>query len=82
MSATKVCNPNGGNSMTFDEIIICSNGFLNVRKNSKYGYLNKGGKLITDIKYEAPADFKNGFATVKYNREYFKLDENGVEHHF
>ncbi len=71
-----------GKEIHFDEVIVCSNGFFNVRLNSKYGYLNKDGKAITPIKYEAPADFKNGFATVKFDRNYIKLDELGTESNF
>ncbi len=66
----------------YDEMIKCSNGFFNVRKNVRYGYLNSDGEQITPIKYEAPADFRDGFATVKHDRSYFRLDENGQETQF
>ncbi len=65
--------------MQYDQAIKCSNGFWNVRQRTRYGYLNEKCEEITPIKYEAPADFKGGFAIVKYDRTYFKLDENGNE---
>lgn len=63
----------------YDEVVRCSNGFFNVKRHVRYGYLNELGEQITPIKYDSPADFKNGYATVKYNRSYFRVDENGEE---
>lgn len=63
----------------YAQILICSNGFFNVRKNFKWGYLNKKGKEVTPLKYDCPADFKDGLAMVRHNREFFYVDENGTE---
>ena len=63
----------------YKEIIKCSNGLLNVRKHYKYGYINEKGEEITPMKYDAPADFKDGVALVKRDRGYFLLDERGIE---
>lgn len=59
---------------------ICSNGFFNVRKNRKWGYVNADGEEITPLKYDTPADFEDGFAMVRYDRSFFHVDENGNEH--
>ncbi|MCR5145783.1 MAG: WG repeat-containing protein [Clostridia bacterium] len=63
----------------YAQILICSNGFFNVRKNFKWGYIDSQGKELTSFKYDCPADFEGGFALVRYNREFFYLDENGTE---
>ena len=70
----------GGTIESFDESHECSNGLINVRKHSRWGYITKDGKKITPIKYDAPADFKEGFARVRYDRGYMNLDVNGSEH--
>lgn len=59
---------------------ICSNGFFNVRKNRKWGYVNSKGEEITPLKYDAPADFDEGQAMVRYDRSYCYVDEEGKEH--
>lgn len=63
----------------YAQILICSNGFFNVRKNRKWGYVDSKGKEVTPFKYDCPADFEDGFAIIRYNREFFYVDENGIE---
>lgn len=76
---TDLINVEGGTE-TYDEIIECSNGLFNVRNHIRWGYITKEGKRITPLKYDCPADFKDGFARVKYDRGYIMIDINGVEH--
>ena len=67
---------------SYDEALVCNNGLLNIRRCSRWGYIDKNGKEITPIKYDGPStNFVDGKAQVKYNRSYFTVDETTGEEH-
>ncbi len=81
-AATKKPASKVNNIGSYAEVIECNNGLFNVRKHNKWGYIDKEGNLITPLKYEGPSPkFDGGKAQVKYNREYYTVDElTGEEH--
>lgn len=65
----------------YAEVYKCSNGYLNVRLNRKWGYIDGEGNEITPLKYDTPADFnEDGKALVRRDRQFFYIDEAGNEH--
>lgn len=38
---------------------------VRVKKNGKWGYINKEGKLITKLQFDWAEDFRDGMARVK-----------------
>jgi hypothetical protein len=43
----------------------------------KWGFVDKEGKEIVPLVYEAAEDYKDGKARVKKNGEWFYIDYNG-----
>ena len=54
-------------------------GFARVELNHKYGYLNKTGKKLTEIKYDYADELFDGFGLVKMGHLYSAVDTNGTE---
>jgi len=48
-----------------------------VMKNDKWGYIDKTGKQVIQLKYDYAEDFKNGKAKVKLDGEEFYIDKKG-----
>ena len=65
---------------SYDEVLECSNGYYNVRKNRRWGYTDERGNEITSLKYDSPSDYEDGLALVCYDRGYMWLDLFGIEH--
>lgn len=63
----------------YDEVLICSNGFYNVRLGKKWGYLNNDKKQITQLKYEYKADYEDGLAVFFRDGRCYLLDMFGRE---
>ena len=53
--------------------------FKIVEKEGKFGFINAGGKIICEIKYDDVLDFENGFAAVKANGKWGFINEDGKE---
>ena len=85
MSATTAATkePETRNNIgSYEEVIECNNGLLNVRKCRKWGYIDKDGNKITPIKYDGPShNFVDGKVLVKFNRSYYVIDEKTGEEH-
>lgn len=47
-----------------------------IRKNNKYGFINKDDKIVIPCKYDYVEDFKDGFAHVKLLKDDFYIDVN------
>ena len=50
-----------------------------VRRNDKYGFIVKTGKIVIPCKYEYADDFSEGLARVKINKKYGFIDKTGEE---
>ena len=70
----KMTTPKNELSYDLDSLIL-------VKKNDKYGYINKNGKVIIEQKYDYATDFVNGFAMAKLNSDektpYHIIDKKG-----
>lgn len=65
----------------YDEIILYEKGILNVKKDDKWGYINKDGTKITEIIFDGDSyffDTNNGKnALVSINNNKFYINEKG-----
>jgi hypothetical protein len=53
-----------------DELLLVCDGY-------KYGFIDKNGKVVIDLKYDDGIEFTEGLAAVKYNNKYAFIDEEG-----
>ena len=62
-----------------DWILNFKNGVAAVKKNNKYGFVDKSGKLVIEAKYdEICYDFNEyGFSIIKENNKYGTINLNG-----
>ena len=56
-----------------------SNGLVGVKKDMKYGFMDKTGTITIPCKYEEVKEFNNGIALVKLNNKWFYIDKSGKE---
>lgn len=64
----------------YENVIIDeASGLVNVQLNNKYGFIDKNGKKVTDIKYDYIATFSGGLYLVEVDKKYGYLDANGKE---
>ena len=65
-----------------DVFYFYDNKIALARKNGKYGYIHKSGKVVIPFKYEQATHFEesNGFATVRRNGEQYLVDTTGREY--
>ena len=63
----------------YDFVGIFIDGFAHVQLNNKWGFINKTGEEITEIKYDSIYYFHNGYAIVVLNGKYGVIDEVGNE---
>ena len=54
-----------------------SEGLTFVRRNGKYGYIDKTGKIVIKPQFEWPSDFSEGFAYIKKNGKYGFINKSG-----
>ncbi|MBN2571704.1 MAG: WG repeat-containing protein [Ignavibacteriales bacterium] len=54
-----------------------SNGLAFIRKNKKYGYIDKTGKIVIKPQFEWPSNFSEGLAYVRKNGKYGFIDKSG-----
>ena len=64
-----------------DSIVLgFSKGLCAVKKNSKWGYMDKNGNCVIECKYDyARAFSENGLARVRRGHEHYFIDTNGCE---
>lgn len=70
------------NEIGYEKIIAAYppiNGFLQVKRNNKYGLLDKTGKQIADIWYDTIMKIKNGFVKFIVNKKVGLFDSTGRE---
>lgn len=70
-----------GKEVFYDLYDDFSSGFLEdrawVKKDGKYGFIDKQGKLVIPIQYDNIGGFAEGMARVQQNGKYGFLDKNG-----
>lgn len=52
-----------------------SEGFAVICQNSKYGYIDREGNIVTDIIYDYASSFNEGIALVRMDNKWFALDK-------
>ena len=78
--ADKYWNGNGFDPGKYDwqDVFIC-NGFVKVKLDGKFGFINEDGVEIISCKYEDACDFSDGLARVKSAEGWGFVNENGEE---
>lgn len=64
-------------NMEIDEASEFSEGLAVVKKDGKYGYIDKEGNLVIDFQYEYANPFSEGLAVVKKNGKNGYIDKSG-----
>ena len=54
-------------------------GLARVKKNGKYGYINKEGEEVIKCQYDDASNFHEGLAAVKKNEKKYYIDNLGNE---
>ena len=78
--ADKYWNGNGFDPGKYDwqDVFIC-NGFVKVKLDGKFGFINEDGVEIISCKYEDACDFSDGLVRVKSAEGWGFVNENGEE---
>lgn len=63
--------------LNYDYIGWFSEGMANVRRNGKYGYINRSGQLVIPLKYSNVGSFSEGVARAELNGKYGFIDKTG-----
>ncbi|MBX3164418.1 MAG: WG repeat-containing protein [Bacteroidetes bacterium] len=75
-------NPNGHieiNFGTYDEINFASENLIRVKKNGKYGFLDRKLTVAIPYKYQLAQDFKDSLAIVSFNGKNVLINTSGKE---
>ena len=67
----------GDLTLEIDSGMPFKNGIACVKKDGKYGYIDKTGKIIVDIQYDDANNFYNGIACVKKDGKWGYIDKTG-----
>jgi len=65
--------------LKYDDTWNFSEGLAVVKKDGKWGYINKEGKEITELKYDDTGDFSEGLAVVKKDGKWGYINKEGKE---
>ena len=64
----------------YDETLYFTDGLCAVKKDGKWGYVNKQGEVIVSLSYKYVHPFNEGTAAVmKENDKYILIDKNGKQ---
>lgn len=61
------------------DIEYCFEGIIKVRKNDKYGFIDKSGRIISPCIYDEVGPFNSSSAIVCKNENWGVIDNNGKE---
>jgi ribosomal protein L24E len=61
----------------YDRVDKFYSGRCMVRKDGKYGYVNRDGKEVIPVQYERANPFYHNRARVKFKGRWFFINENG-----
>lgn len=60
----------------YDDIDLFNHELASVKKNTKYGFVNRSGKLVIPIQFDNNSDFQNsGLALVEKNHKFGFIDK-------
>ena len=78
--ADKYWNGNGFDPGKYDwqDVFIC-NGFVKVKLDGKFGFINEDGVEIISCKYEDACDFSDGLARVQSKKGWGFVNKDGEE---
>jgi hypothetical protein len=62
----------------YDDAESFSEGLARVKKNGKWGFIDKTGKVVIPFEYDWVYSFSEGLAEVEKNGEYFGINKQGV----
>ena len=65
------------NREMYDYVGVAYNGFVPVRKGTKWGYVDAEGNEITECKFDSIGNFDKGYADVVFEGERGFIDEQG-----
>lgn len=63
----------------YDSSMAFTEGLGRVRIKSKYGFVDKTGKLVIPAKYDAAMEFNEGFSAVFLDGKSFFIDKKGID---
>lgn len=63
----------------YDDIQPYYDGLAAVKKNNKWGFINKNNNLVISVIFDDVSPFSNGKANVKLNGRWLEIDKNGKE---
>ncbi len=63
--------------LEYDAIGIFHEGLASVKKNGKYGFIDKTGKEVIPFEYDYVCDFHEGLAGARKNGKYGFIDKTG-----
>ena len=66
-------------SCEYDKVTSFSEGIAAIKKDGKWGYINKRGKVVIEIKYDKANSVVNGVAEVKLHDQTLYFDTKGAE---
>ncbi|MDR1925882.1 MAG: WG repeat-containing protein [Planctomycetaceae bacterium] len=66
-----------GTSLKYDDACDFREGFARVKRNGKWGIIDKTGNEIVSVEYDEVCEFHEGFARVKRNGKWGFVGENG-----
>ncbi len=61
----------------YGDIRRCKEGFIGIKKNDKWGFVDKTGKQVIPCIYDDVRDFSDGYVVVKMNGVYGYLTKEG-----
>ena len=62
---------------SYEDFGYCREGFITIKKNNKWGFLDKTGKQVIPCIYDEVYDFSDGYAVVKKDGIYGYLTKEG-----
>lgn len=48
-----------------------------MRRNNKFGYINKNGEIIIDFCFDFASDFRDGLARIQFNKQWGYINKKG-----
>ena len=64
---------------SYDDVDYFREGLARVKKNGKWGFIDKTGKEVIPCSYDSVWNFSGGFTMVKKNSKYGFIDKTGKE---
>lgn len=72
-----VCTTNSNAQVKWDYQCEYSEGLACVKKNHRYGFIDRNGKLVIPLNYSNAGNFSEGMAYVSEGGKYGFIDKTG-----